>query len=326
MVKVSVIIPVHNAERYVADALQSVLEQTLVDFEMIVIDDGSTDGTHDILDRFARRDSRMRLFTRENRGYAATLNEAAELARGEFLARMDADDICMPDRFSRQVDFLQRRPEVGVVGSRVLQVDPQGVPVCDLYTMVSHEEIDRCHMAFAGSAIAHPTVMMRTKIFREAGAYRTEFEPAEDVDLWLRLAEKTRLANLPEKLLHYRLHAKSVSHSRRHQQCLNMRRAVDVAHCRRGLSPASRPPPSGMESAFLLPRIRWARMAFEAGEIGNARRLALKAVAAHPLVPIAWRSLAAAILGPRARRVRRLFPFRMDPAFQKRRHRKGAAI
>lgn len=297
MPHISVILPVFNAAAYVRQAVESVLAQTFSDFELVVIDDGSTDGSDRLLSELARMDSRIRLLAQENQGYSRTLNTAFQLAGGEFIARMDADDICLPMRFELQRQFLTDHPEIGVVGSRVLLIDPEGAPVCESFLEQHHEEIDRCHMAFCGSAIAHPSVLIRASLLGDVGGYRTEFEPAEDLDLWLRLAERTRLANIPQALLKYRLLEKSVSHTRRSEQRDKMIRAVDEAHSRRRSSHNISQNNGAAVKAALPPRIQWARMAFDAGEISNARVLARKAILRHPAQQRAWRSLAASLLG-----------------------------
>src|SRR5262249_45977834 len=142
---ISVCMPVHNAERFVGEAVESILGQTLRDFEFLIIDDGSTDGSTRILRDSAARDPRIRLTCRSNRGLVATLNELVDQARGEFIARMDADDIALPDRFLRQVDYLRRHPERVEGGAWVPVIDPAGDPPCLWVHGQSHQAVAALH-------------------------------------------------------------------------------------------------------------------------------------------------------------------------------------
>ena len=151
--KVSVLLPVFNAERYVHAAVSSVLVQTCRDFELIVVDDGSTDASLTILQSLAKSDRRIRLLSRANRGLVATLNEMLGLARGELICRMDADDICRPGRIETQVNYLARHPDCVAVGSRSLFIDPEGLPIFEFMDRYTHEEIDQC---IDGAGDRHP--------------------------------------------------------------------------------------------------------------------------------------------------------------------------
>src|SRR5512135_2066099 len=139
---VSVMMPVYNAQRYVAEAIESILAQTFTDFEFLIIDDGSTDGSLPILERYARRHDRIRLISRANTGYLVALNEMLGIARGEFIARMDADDIALPERFERQLCYLADHPGCVMVGSRVIIIGPDGSPLTIMGEALTHEEID----------------------------------------------------------------------------------------------------------------------------------------------------------------------------------------
>lgn len=209
---ISVALSVYNGERYLAAALDSVLAQTFADFELLVLDDGSTDGTRAIVLAAAARDARVRPILRENRGLVASLNELVAAARAPIVARMDADDICDPERFARQHAFLSAHPEVGLVGCWNAHIDAAGreahVPGADHPT--SHEAI-LAAMERGQTPFSHPTVMFRRAVMQDAGGYHPAFRHCEDFDLWLRLADRTRLANLPERLLHYRRHEGQVS-------------------------------------------------------------------------------------------------------------------
>ena len=235
--KVSVQVPVYNAERYLESAMESILTQTFDDFELVVIDDGSTDGSRAILERLADRDGRIRLTSRENRGVTATRNELLELARGEYIAIMDSDDLSLPDRFAEQVRFLDEHPDHVAVGTRSAFIDPDGDVIRNWLELESHEQIDAAHMAGDGGALIHPSTMIRRQAVVDLGGYRHAFEPAEDYDLFLRLGEVGKLANLPRVLFEYRQHLSSFGYAQRERQRRGARLARAEARERRGIAP-----------------------------------------------------------------------------------------
>jgi glycosyltransferase involved in cell wall biosynthesis len=296
---ISVCMPAYNAERYVAEAVESILNQTLGDFEFLIVDDGSTDGSRRILEGYAARDPRIRLTSRPNTGYLVALNEMLAAARGEFIARMDADDVALPVRFERQVPYLRAHPEVLALGSRVLLVDPEGAPLCDMCKLQAHEEIDRTHLEKT-MAMCHPAVMARVEALRRVGGYRPECYTAEDLDLWLRLAEIGRLANLPEVLLKYRQHLQSIGYARRATQDAAAERSVADARRRRGLpqygpteDPASpRPHPTTMAQLH-----KWAWWALGSGYVPTARAYAIRCWCRQPFSRESWRLLYCALRG-----------------------------
>lgn len=203
--RVSVILPVFNFERFVAEAVDSILGQTFPAFELIVIDDGSTDGSPAILADRAASDSRVRLVSRPNRGLTHTLNEGVSLARANYVAIMNADDIALPARLEKQVTFLDTHPAVAAVGTATRMFAERGTRKVDAVMMVEPEALRS--LLQSTSPFAHPTVMFRRQAVVDVGLYRPSLEPAEDYDLWLRLAERFDLANLGVPLLEYRLHA-----------------------------------------------------------------------------------------------------------------------
>lgn len=203
---ISVILPVYNAERYVAQAVESILNQTFRDFELILIDDGSTDGSLEILRRYAERDSRIVLINRENRGLVTSLNEGIDLARGQWIARMDADDISLPQRFERQLQWLiQTGADICGSWARLFGTASQRT--------IKHPQSDeaiRMELLF-GAPFAHPTVVMKTDHARKLH-YDKAWETCEDYDLWERAARNGwKMANVPETLLLYRQHAAQIS-------------------------------------------------------------------------------------------------------------------
>ncbi len=224
MPDISVILPVYNAERFVGEAVTSILRQTCADFELICIDDGSTDGSGSVLAAFAD-DSRVTVVTQENRGLVATLNRALGLAAGRYIARMDADDVADERRLEKQVRFLAARPDVGVVGTCAWTIDESGnrrgffpVPLGRRAT---------CRKLAVGSPFIHPSVMARSEVFERLGGY-PDVRHAEDYALWT-AASAFGMANFPEPLLLYRHHGKSVSRENAGTQSINHRR-VRAAH------------------------------------------------------------------------------------------------
>jgi glycosyltransferase involved in cell wall biosynthesis len=233
---VSVLMPVHNAERYLAEAVESILGQTFTDFEFLIIDDGSTDRSRAILERYAARDGRIRLTSRPNTGYTVALNEGLGLARGELVARMDADDVALPERVARQVEYLRAHPEVVCVGTAVRFIDAAGRFLREGHPGMDNDEIQE--RALAGDCpLNHPSVMMRRAAVEAVGRYHPEFEPAEDLDLWLRLGEVGRLTSLADALMKYRQHAASFSEQYQQLQLERSAAAVLEACRRRGLPP-----------------------------------------------------------------------------------------
>ena len=153
MTTVSVVMPVFNAARFVAEAVESVLGQSFGDFELIAIDDGSTDGSGEILDRYAGKDCRIKVRRRENRGIVASRNEGLEMTSGELIAVLDSDDVAMPDRFALQVEFLGKHPECVAVGGAALVIDATSAPICAWDFPEMHQEIDQANLINAQNVL-----------------------------------------------------------------------------------------------------------------------------------------------------------------------------
>lgn len=207
---VTVLLPVRNGAAHLPAALESILTQTFPDFELLVIDDGSTDATPEILR--AVQDSRLRVITHpQNIGLVPALNRGLELARGEFIARQDHDDISLPERLRKQVEYLRGHPECVLVGTEATQTDAQGRKMYRLLRPQGAEEI-RWYLCF-DNAFIHSSVMFRREVVRqEFGGYAPSYH-SEDYALWSRLARARETANLSEPLLLYREHASSVTQS-----------------------------------------------------------------------------------------------------------------
>ncbi|CAA0336813.1 hypothetical protein ALT721_2320069 [Alteromonas alvinellae] len=208
--KISVLLPVYNGEKYLRESLKSILNQTFNDFELIVIDDGSKDSSLEIIKSF--EDKRIRLIkNQENLGLIATLNKGLELARGDFIARVDSDDICLPERFEQQSCYLDNNPDVGVIGSYSQLIDENGQNLGIYKVPEAHDDIVM-GMVFTNQII-HPSVLMRKSLLTDyfPDVYDGKYLHCEDYALWVSLAKKTKLANLSIPLLKYRVHAESIS-------------------------------------------------------------------------------------------------------------------
>lgn len=214
---VSVVVPVYNASAYLKEAIDSILYQSFTNFELIIIDDCSTDESQEIIKSYT--DKRIRFFiNNENLGVTKTLNAGLRLARGKYIARMDADDIALPQRLERQVKFLEKNADYGLVGS-YMQLFPSGrtqkVPVSD-------EEL-RANMLFHNPFV-HPAMMIRRSILDQYQlAYDESLPTAQDEELWFRIAQYSKVANIPEVLLIYRIHENQISIAKKELQQITSR-------------------------------------------------------------------------------------------------------
>ena len=296
---VSVVMTVFNAERYLREAVESILGQTFRDFEFIIVNDGSTDASLDILNEYDQRDDRIRLISRGNTGIVAAANEGIATARGKYLARMDADDVSLPERFARQVEYLDAHPECVIVGSRVMSTDPHGIPVAPSEHALTHDEIDAQLMTVGGGwALLQPATMMRTEAVRKVGGYRGKYNISEDHDLFLRLAEVGKVANLSEVLFHYRRRYDGATHTHLHQLAEAKEKVLREAHERRGLP---LPPDWKVEPWKPVPigdqaRI-WGWAALRARNVRVAREHAWAAMRHSPFSPATWRLAFCAVRG-----------------------------
>lgn len=215
--KLSVIMSILNGERYLASAVESILGQTFKDFEFFIIDDGSSDGSREMLQAYAKKDDRIRLRVHEkNQGLTACLNEALAEARGEYVARMDADDVSLPERFEKQVVWLDAHPACGVLGTSYRLMDEQSGTLLNCH-LTNDPDFLRWCLCFQ-NPLAHPSIMGRTELFRSLGGYRAEMRYAEDYDLWWRLVKVSEMNCLTEVLTCLRRHANSVSEVHKQEQ------------------------------------------------------------------------------------------------------------
>lgn len=204
---VTVLMPVYNGEKYLKEAIKSILNQTFRDFEFLIIDDGSIDKSAEIIASF--NDTRIRLERNEaNLGLIKTLNKGFRLSKGKYIARMDCDDISLPKRLSAQANFMEKHPEIGVCGSWVKIV---GLKQSFISKYPQNHEEARAYLLF-NTPFAHPAVIIRKEIIEKYQLeYDENYKHAEDYELWSRIIEHTKISNIPKVLLRYRMHPESVS-------------------------------------------------------------------------------------------------------------------
>ncbi len=207
--RVSVVVPAFDGERFLSQALDGILGQTYRDLELIVVDDGSTDATPRILAEAAARDPRVRVERLERSGHTAATRHGQGLARGELLAHCDHDDVWEPTRLERGVVFLDAHPDVAVVGSQATLIDAEGRPIGRIQHPCEPEAVARALPS--SNTFCHSSVLSRTSVIRAVGGHRVAFRQASDYDLWLRVSERHRLANLPEPLVRYRVHFRNMT-------------------------------------------------------------------------------------------------------------------
>jgi len=208
---------VYNGERFLKQAIQSILSQTYGDFEFIIIDDGSTDRTPEILRTLAHQDERIKIITNQtNLGLTKSLNKAISQAQGKFIARMDADDIAVPKRFERQIEYIETHPEVGIVGCAYEFIDESGAVIGEKHPPLTNKKIKRILIRF--NPFLHSSVIMRKSVLDQVSGYDKNYYKAQDYDLWLRAAKITELANLPEILMQKRFTKNMISFKTEREQ------------------------------------------------------------------------------------------------------------
>ena len=208
---VSVILPAYNAEKTLSEAIQSIINQSYNNWELIIINDGSTDGTNIVSLSFD--DKRIKYYENEgNKGLIYTLNRGVELATGKYIARMDADDICYPERIERQVDFMESHPDVIVCGTQIDYFGTKSTNYKKLKFPLNDKSLKE--MLATSTCFAHPTVMIRKSMLENSGVYYdVNFKNAEDYSFWIDLIPYGKFANLSETLLHYRISDTQISQS-----------------------------------------------------------------------------------------------------------------
>jgi glycosyltransferase involved in cell wall biosynthesis len=281
--EISVLMSVYNGEKYLSEAVDSILSQSFRDFEFIVIDDGSTDRSKRILEKYAAKDPRIRLVSRENRGISKSANEGLALARGEFIARMDADDVSLPGRFVEQVAFLKKNPDYVAVGCGVMVTDCDLRPLGLRWELLDHPTIESELLSGNGGALTQPSTMIRKSALLQIGGYDERLPNAEDLDIFIRLSEIGLLANLESVLLLYRKHPASDNHTRhgtwQATKSLIIRETIE----RRGAASFTKALFSKPETwTYSTKDIDWYHIALAGGQLRTAWHYALRALAKSP--------------------------------------------
>ena len=295
---VSVYMPAYNVAAYVHESVQSVLSQTFTDFELIIVDDGSTDSTVEILKELSAKDKRIKLFNQPHVGVSSASNFAIEQARGEFIARVDADDVAMPKRLEMQVKYLREHPECAALGTSMLLIDEHGLPLYPMSQIKFGHEAIEAALLTGSWAIAQPSCMYRRDAVVGVGGYQRNLSLHEDHDLFLRLAEKGKLENLQEILQHYRQRSSSLTaRESAGTHHLVMPEILKQARRRRGMpedvaiKPAKAPP--GTLDRFR----RWAWGSLKAGHVKTARKYARATLVRSPFSLDSWRLLYCSLRG-----------------------------
>lgn len=270
---ISVLMPIYNCDRYILSAIGSIREQVFKNTEIVVVNDGSTDASSEILKLIAREDKRIVLLEQANKGIVEALNAGLAVCRGEFIARMDGDDLSLPDRLEKQLRFLLENTSVSAVGGQ-FQTFVGDEPPADVSRLpLRHEEIDAMLLRTAGQGFLHPAVMMRRTDLVAVGGYRAAYPYAEDLDLFLRMAERGRLANLPDSIYLYRRHSEAVSLKHRAKQARSACEVVAETQRRRKVL-------LGPILSSHADRASWSALA--EGDLREARRYAMKALLWNP--------------------------------------------
>jgi len=219
--KVSVLMSVYNAENDLGKSVDSILNQSFTDFEFIIINDGSKDGTREMLDAYAAKDLRIVVVHQDNTGLTKALNKGAALAKGEYIARQDGDDTSYPDRLRRQVELMEADKRVVLVGGNCDDVYPDGYKA--QWGYYSSEELQK--IVYLKTPFPHSTAMMRTSVCKELGGYDESYKTAQDIEFWMRFAKKGKLAMIVEPVIERGVVAGSISQKRRWRQFYDSCRA-----------------------------------------------------------------------------------------------------
>jgi|WetSurMetagenome_2_1015567.scaffolds.fasta_scaffold105172_2 glycosyltransferase involved in cell wall biosynthesis len=204
--RISVLTPCYNAAEFLRESIESVLKQTFQDFEFIIINDGSTDNTPEILHEYARVDNRIKILNQPNGGIVIALNHGLSEARGEWIARLDADDVAMNERFEKQLSFVEKRPNIVLLGSGCILIDQNGRSIKKYLYSSENKQITG-----GKSSFPHSSAFFQKAVALKLGGYRNRLNGAEDIDLWLRMGQIGLINCLPEPLIKLRKHSNSMT-------------------------------------------------------------------------------------------------------------------
>ena len=298
--EISVLMTAYNAQRFIEETIRSVQAQTVGDFEFVIVNDGSSDRTPEILDRVAKQDGRIRVIHQENAGIPKAANKGLAVCRADFVARIDADDLAKPTRFAQQLPYIQQHNLVAL-GTWHDLIDEHGRFLRIQPTPVDDESIQRGALQGHGT-ICNPTSIIRRDAMLRVDGYSEDLSSAEDLDMWLKLGEIGRLGNLPVSMTQYRLHSGSISERQCELQRALAKMACERAWKRRGISGSFeagemwRPGEDrGSKHHFAIEYGWWA---FNSGEVSTARAYAQRAMRLKPWDPMGWKLMAASLMRP----------------------------
>ena len=302
--RVSVLMAVFNTGAYLQAALDSIVGQSFHDYELVILDDGSTDGSTQLLRNFANQEHRVKLIVRENRGLIATRNELLGAAKGQLIAWMDSDDISLPGRLSLQVSAFDGDPALVCLGGSAQCIDPHGQNLNIERYPLTHDDILIDQLK--GGAMRFPTTMMRRDLAQQVGGFREPFKIGEDLDLLLRLSEVGKMANLPTVLYLYRQHLGSVCASLGPRWPIYRDQILALAHQRRdqgrdtlqlgGQITIAEPQASNTKQLESQTYVRWAHYALQNDNWPVAWKYAYRSILSQPTSKIIWKSLIRALL------------------------------
>lgn len=285
---ISVLMPVYNVEKYISDAIESILSQTLKNFEFIIIDDGSIDDSKKIIIEYQKKDSRIKFISRENKGIVFTRNELLSIANAPYFAIMDSDDISYPERLSEQFSFLKNNSDYLIVGCRDLLIDPDGDPIMVINNLFEHDEIDFANLNVTTFQTLN-AYMAVTEAVKGIGCYRESVVYAEDRDLFLRIAEIGKVKVLPKVLYKYRQHFVSTCVEKVDEVGMFVEQVILDAFRRRNLTP---PKFEHIKTTQVKKRkdyfSAWAWFAFKSNYLSTARKYAFRLAVYEPISYNTW--------------------------------------
>jgi len=302
---VSVVMAVYNCQKYLSCAIESILDQTFVDFEFIIADDASTDNSLDIIRNYASRDPRVRVVANSsNLGLTNSLNKAVKLASGSFIARMDGDDVAYQNRLAKQISFMIKNPEYVCIGAQAHIIDEDGDIIEEWLKPTQSGDIKRKLLLDGGGQIIHPLAVFTRAAFEEVGGYDPRYAISQDYDLLLRLAEIGELGNLSDFLLKYRRHKGAITSSKRNAQINYAIKALLECYDRRAISIDQLIIPDVAYPSIGIPyHLDYARKALSAGNNDSARKHAFQAKASLSRYSVLWFEMTCIINPSRANKL-----------------------